>query len=60
MKVYLGLHKTISDAWTIGRMYLEEASGIMCQMDDGSMVVVVSDGRVLRFSAEGLRTEDVR
>jgi hypothetical protein len=29
----------------------------MCQLDDGSMVVVVNDGRVLRFSAEGLGTE---
>ena len=57
MRVNLGLHKTTGDAWTTKGMYLEEASGIMCQLDDGSMVVVVNDGRVLRFSAEGLGTE---
>lgn len=53
MKVFLGLHKTVDDKWTTPGLWYEEPSGVMCRFDDGSCVIVVSDGRVMWFDADG-------
>lgn len=53
MKIFFGLHKTVDDKWTSAGMYVEEPAGVVCRFDDGSSVIVVSDGRVMRFAEDG-------
>lgn len=53
MKVFLGLHKTVDDKWEPRPDYFDEPDGIACRLGDGSTVVVVADGRVMWFDADG-------
>jgi len=53
MRIFFGLHKTIDDRWRANRAYINENDGVVVQLDDGTNIIVVRDGRIFISDING-------